>query len=192
MNEVDDSPRQEYVLDSQDPWNPDDAQRVCGEVLDLLRPRLGRVTCELDPGMPAEDHPEWVALAAEAENRLRRLAKERLGRDPGWAVDVEPGDEQMWVALREYAHWSVRLELWSPSGDSLEGCFDDDTGNIWAKLTAPELADMNAALAEAGSFVTFGQLKSKRKAEARRARLERRARLTEQLRSSLHRSPRRP
>ena len=126
-----------------------DAVAVCTAALDLLRGEIDEAYVDA-----YSDYRDQLPAAVEqAQEALRALgAKRRRRRDPGMGIKVRAEDAEQWRLLREYAAWSIHVELWSHSGRDL-GALHDCAHSIVLHLTPEQRASLDATLAGIGEFV---------------------------------------
>jgi hypothetical protein len=126
----------------------DDAVAVCTATLDLLRSEIDRAFVDA-----YSDYRDQLPSPVEqAQTALRALGAKQRRRDPGMGIKVRADDVEEWMLLREYAAWSIHVDLWSHSGRDL-GTLHDCAHSIVLRLTTEQRVSLDAALAGIGTFV---------------------------------------
>lgn len=124
-----------------------DAVSVCMAALDVLRGEID--VAYVDAYSDYRDRLPGPVEQAQAA--LRALGAKRRRRDPGMGIKVRADDVEQWTLLREYAAWSIHVELWSDSGRHL-GTLHDCAHSIVLRLTTEQRTSLDAALAGIGEF----------------------------------------
>jgi hypothetical protein len=128
-----------------------DAVAVCTAALDALRGELD--LAYVDAYSDYRDQlPSPVEQAQATLSALGAKRRRRWRRDPGMGIKIQAADDESWMLLREYAAWSIHVELWAGSGRDL-GTLHDCAHSIVLHLTPEQRASLDVTLEGIGEFV---------------------------------------
>lgn len=78
-------------------------------------------------------------------------------------IRLDPLDERHWQALRDYAAWSINVQLWGGRFERDLGTLHDCASSVVVALTDAELAHLASTLGNSGSWVPLAQLRAARR-----------------------------
>ncbi len=113
------------------------AERACLAMLDIVRPRCGSILIDAYGDYRDSLDPR----AAAAQRSLRERGAGRRSRvlhrpaDPGMAIELDPTDETDWALLRDYAAWSIHVELSEGFTRETVAILHDCGDSVTGKLT---------------------------------------------------------